>query len=123
MADKRKPRVLVVDDDAAMAETLAEGLVDRGWDAVAIASSRDAAAALASVDALVTDLRMPHVDGLALLALSRASDPERPVIVMTAFSAIDTAMDAMRHGAASYLTKPFKVDELADALEQALAKR
>jgi two-component system, NtrC family, response regulator HydG len=116
------PRVLVVDDQADMAEMLAEGLGDRGYDAVACASSTDAARRLETqpFDALLTDLRMPEVDGMGLLALSRKSAPERPVIVMTAYGAIDTAVDAIRQGAFHYLTKPFAMSELALFLDRAL---
>ncbi len=116
------PRVLVVDDHIEMAETLAEGLSERGFDAAACASSVEAAKKLESepVDALVTDLRMPQVDGMGLLAISRKVAPERPVIVMTAYGAIETAVDAIRQGAAHYLTKPFAVDELALFLGRAL---
>ncbi len=117
-----KPRVLVVDDNLEMARTLAESLRDRDFAAVAIGSGTAAADYLKSehVDALVTDLRMPEVDGLDLLALSRSLAPERPVLVMTAFSAVDTAVDSIRQGAYHYLTKPFKVDELALFLRRAL---
>src|SRR5215472_13723846 len=111
----RLPRVLVVDDHLDMAETLADGLRDRGYEALAVASSRDAAARLSAepVDALVTDLRMPDIDGIGLLALSRKLDPTRPVIVMTAYSAVESAVEAIRQGAYHYLTKPFPLDELA----------
>jgi two-component system response regulator HydG len=121
MRDPRS-RVFVVDDDRALAEALSEGLVDRGFDAIPIASSREAARRLVSedVDALVTDLRMPGVDGLGLLEISTRSAPERPVIVMTAYSAVDTAVESIRQGAYNYLTKPFKVDELALFLGRAL---
>jgi two-component system response regulator HydG len=117
-------RILVVDDDRAMAETIAEGLVDRGHDAFALSSSRDAATQLEhdAIDALVTDLRMPQVDGLGLLAVSKRADPTRPVIVMTAFSAVESAIESIRQGAYHYLTKPFKVDELALFLANALGE-
>jgi two-component system response regulator HydG len=122
----RKRRVLVVDDNLEMARTVADGLVDRGYDAVAVGSGRDALVALAApptlapFDAVVTDLRMPSVDGLEVLAAARRLDAERPVIVMTAFSAIDTAVESIRQGAYHYLTKPFKQDELAIFLARGL---
>src|SRR6185436_16423146 len=99
-----------------------EGLVDRGYDAVPIGSGREAIDLITTgrFDAVVTDLRMPRVDGLELLSVSRKLDPQRPVIVMTAYSAIDTAVESIRQGAYHYLTKPFKQDELAIFLERAL---
>jgi two-component system response regulator HydG len=123
---KRRPRILIVDDNLELARTLAEGLIDRSYDAVPVASGREAIERLSDgqvndrFDALVTDLRMPNVDGMALLAASRRLDPDRPVIVMTAYSAIDTAVESIRQGAYHYLTKPFKQDELVIFLERAL---
>lgn len=117
-----KPRVLIVDDRLEMAEMLADGLADHGYDPVATASSRDALARLEAerVDALVTDLRMPEIDGLELLAASRRLDARRPVIVMTAYGAIDTAIESIRLGAYHYLTKPFRLEELVIFLGRAL---
>jgi two-component system response regulator HydG len=122
MPDERKPRVLVVDDQLAMAETLCDGLLDHGFEAVAIGSGRKAAALLLRepFDALVTDLRMPDLDGLSLLAQSRRAAPERPVLIMTAHGAIDSAIESIRQGAAHYLTKPFKLEELVIFLNRAL---
>jgi two-component system response regulator HydG len=118
----RRDRVLVVDDNASMAETVADGLAGHGFDAVAVASGATAAERLRAetFDALVTDLRMPGEDGLELLSLSRSLAPERPVIVMTAYSAIDTAVESIRRGAYHYITKPFKSEELALFLGRAL---
>jgi two-component system response regulator HydG len=117
-----RPRVLVVDDHLDLAETLADGLSERGFEAVPCASSEEALRLLEgdAFEALVTDLRMPRVDGLALLAASRRSAPERPVVVMTAYGAVETAVEAIRQGAYHYLTKPFAADELALFLERAL---
>ena len=115
-------RVLVVDDERSLAETVADGLAERGFDAVPVASGRKAELLLAAekYDVLVTDLRMPDLDGLTLLARSRSLEPSRPVIVMTAYGAIDTAIEAIRQGAYHYLTKPFKAEELALFVTRAL---
>ena len=123
-SSRKRARILVVDDQMSMAEMIADGLADRGYDAAPIASSRDAAALLERepIDLLVTDLRMPRMDGLGLLAISRKADPSRPVIVMTAYSAVDTAIESIRQGAYHYVTKPFKVDELVLFVEKALGE-
>jgi two-component system, NtrC family, response regulator HydG len=114
-------RVLIVDDDRDMCSVVVEGLADRGYDAVGVSSSTEAVAKLGEpFDAVVTDLRMPGVDGLELVAQSRKIAPDRPVIVMTAFSAVDTAVESIRRGAYHYLTKPFKLDELDLFLGRAL---
>jgi two-component system response regulator HydG len=117
-----QPRILVVDDNMEMARTIADGLVERGYDAIAAGGGREAIDRLASdkLDAVITDLRMPGVDGMAVLAASRRVDPQRPVIVMTAYSAIDSAIESIRQGAYHYLTKPFKLDELTIFLQRAL---
>jgi two-component system response regulator HydG len=118
-------RVVVVDDKLPMAETLADGLTDRGFAARALGSGREALTAVAQreVDVLVTDLRMPDLDGLTLLEQARAAAPDIPVIVMTAYGAIDSAVESIRKGAFHYLTKPFKLDELIVFVERALADR
>ena len=119
----KETTVLVVDDDLALAETLADGLQERGHRAIPEGSSTAAARRLEQdpgIGALVTDLRMPVLDGIELLALSRRLDPSRPVIVTTAFSAVATAIESIRQGAYHYLTKPFTVDELALFLGRAL---
>ena len=121
MADER-PRILVVDDRLEMAEMLVDGLGDAGYEGVALASGREALARLEAerVDAIVTDLRMPDLDGLELLAASRRQNEARPVIVMTAYGAVDTAVESIRQGACHYLTKPFKLKELLVFLGRAL---
>jgi two-component system response regulator HydG len=124
-AEKRDAQIIVVDDDAAFAETVADGLTTLGWSAIAVGGGAAAAALIREreFDALVTDLRMPGMDGLKLLALAKQLAPERPVIIMTAFSAIDSAVECVRQGAYHYLTKPFKVAELDLFLMRALENR
>jgi two-component system response regulator HydG len=121
-ATSSRVRVLVVDDQVEMAEMLADALAERGYDAVPVGSSKKAARMLEdpAIAALVTDLRMPEMDGLELLATSRRLAPDRPVIVMTAYSALDTAIESIRRGAYHYATKPFKLDEIALFLGRAL---
>ena len=119
---KARGHVLIVDDDVPLGETLTEELANDGFVTTHVTSGREAARRLEEdFDVVVTDLRMPGVDGLEVLALSRRIAPERPVIVMTAFSAIDSAIESIRQGAYHYLTKPFQVDELALFLDRALA--
>ena len=123
MNGKARRLVVVVDDNLEMARTIADGLTERGYDALAAGSGREVLERLAhgAVDAIVTDLRMPDIDGFQVLARSRELDPDRPVIVMTAYSAIDSAVQSIRQGAYHYLTKPFKQDELALFLDRAFA--
>jgi two-component system response regulator HydG len=120
-----KPRVIVVDDKLAMAETLADGLVDHELAATAFSSAIAALEAVTTgdIDVVVTDLRMPELDGLALLDAIHAAKPDTQVIVMTAFGAIDSAVEAIRKGAYHYLTKPFKIEELVIFVRRAIAER
>lgn len=124
MNGDQRLRIVVVDDHLAMAETVADGLADHGYDAVPFG---DPAAAAREIDlgqhhALVTDLRMEGHDGLELLSRSRAAAKDAPVIVMTAFSGVDSAVASIRRGAYHYLTKPFKTEELVLFLGRALAE-
>jgi two-component system response regulator HydG len=114
--------VLVVDDHLEMAKTLADALADHGYVALAAGSGTQAIEMLEAeyYDAVVTDLRMSDADGLEVLAASKRFQPDRPVIIMTAYSAIDTAVESIRQGAYHYLTKPFKTQELVLFLGRAL---
>ena len=118
-------RILVVDDDREMADTVAEYLDGRGYRSEIAVGGRAALLALKKkeYDAVISDLRMDGVDGLDVLQAARAADPTRPVIIMTAYGTIDGAIEAVRRGAAQYLTKPFKMEEAALMLERALGER
>jgi two-component system, NtrC family, response regulator HydG len=121
----RDAHILVVDDDLAFAQTVADGLDVLGWRTTCVGDSAVAERMIdeLSFDALITDLRMPRTDGLKLLGLAKRRAPERPVLIMTAFSAIDSAVECVRQGAYHYLTKPFKVAELDLYLQRALEDR
>jgi two-component system response regulator HydG len=120
-----KCQVLIADDDPAMAAMLEDGLRDLGYRVTAVTKASEAVRLVQddAFDVLVTDLRMPDVDGLELLTSSMRVAPERPVIVMTAFGAIDTAVESLRRGAYHYLLKPFKVAELDLFLQRAIDDR
>jgi two-component system response regulator HydG len=119
------PRILVVDDDREMADTVAEYLNDKGYRADIAVGGRAAMQALRrkEFDAVITDLRMEGADGLDVLEAARAADPTRPVLIMTAYGTIDGAIEAVRRGATQYLAKPFKMEEAALMLERALRER
>jgi len=118
-------RILVVDDDDAMREMVISLLGDQGFEAAGAESADAALARLRDdeVDAVVSDIRMPGQSGLELVGEIHALRPETPVILMTAFGSIDSAVEAMRAGAFDYITKPFKRDELLLALERAFETR
>jgi two-component system response regulator HydG len=116
-------RVVVVDDRPEMAEMIAEALSERGYEGLPVSSGREALRMIRTerVDAMITDLRMPEIDGLALLDASLELDPSRPVIMMTAYGTLETAIDSTGRGAFRYLTKPFRIAALVHVLQQALA--
>jgi two-component system, NtrC family, response regulator HydG len=118
-------RILVVDDDREMADTVAEYLEGKGYRSEIAVGGKAAISALKrkEFDAVISDLRMDGVDGLDVLQAARAGDPTRPVIIMTAYGTIDGAIEAVRRGAWHYLTKPFKMEEAALSLERALGER
>ena len=112
-------KVLIVDDEEIKRVSLVDDLTDAGHGAVAVAGGAQALARLAetSFDAVVTDLRMPGIDGLELLKRIRASDGSRPeVILMTAYGSIPVAVEAMKIGAFDFLTKPFRNDAILPLL-------
>jgi DNA-binding NtrC family response regulator len=118
-------RLLIVDDDRAMREMLASLFKERGL-SVDDAASADAALALAAehdFDAVLSDVRMPGLSGVELVGQLRRLRAGTPVVLMTAFGSIDSAVEAMRSGAFDYLTKPFEPDAVILAVERALAHR
>ncbi|MBI4561377.1 MAG: sigma-54-dependent Fis family transcriptional regulator, partial [Candidatus Rokubacteria bacterium] len=113
-------RVLVVDDEPAQLELVGGFLAKRGFE-VSLAS--DGRAALARFgrepfDLVLTDQKMPDLSGLELLEAVRAQSPDTPVIVMTAYGTIETAVAAIKAGAADYLAKPLNLDELLHRVQQ-----
>jgi two-component system response regulator AtoC len=118
-------RLLVVDDDRAMREMLSSLFKERGL-SVEDAASADAALARAAeqdFDVVLSDVRMPGLSGVELVGQLRRLRPGTPVVLMTAFGSIDTAVEAMRTGAFDYLTKPFEPDAVILSVERALAHR
>jgi len=117
----RKLAVLVVEDDARLLEILTSHLERMGY---AVRGVRGAGAALgaleeAPADVVLSDVRMPGMDGRTLLGLVRERWPVVKVVLMTAFGSVDDAVEAMRGGAYSYVTKPFRVEEIAAVLRNA----
>lgn len=105
-------RTLEVDDDAAVVGALREAFQDRGLDIEYATDGESALKKIHEVDLLVTDLRLPGMDGTELLQQARRRKPEIEVVIMTAYGTIPSAVDAIRRGARAYLTKPFDPEEL-----------
>lgn len=121
----QRARILVIDDEPAMLENCERLLSREGWACTTLAEPsrfREVAAAVGP-DVIITDLRMPGIDGMSILAAGIADDPTRPVIVMTAFATVASAVAAVREGAFDYITKPFTADQLLVAVERAARYR
>jgi len=115
-------RILVVDDEVNARTALAELLRDEGYDVETAADAFKALGKLESFapDAVLTDLKMPGMDGIELVKKIQAMEDAPAVVVMTAFGAVQSAVEAMRAGAAEYLTKPINFDELLVVLTRVL---
>ncbi len=117
--------VLVVEDDQAMRDLVVEELTERGHTLTGVADAVGARRRLdlLDLDVIVTDINLARESGLALCREVSAIDPELPVIVITAFGSLDTAVEAIRAGAYDYLTKPLSLEALALAVERAASLR
>ncbi|MBZ0235713.1 MAG: sigma-54 dependent transcriptional regulator [Deltaproteobacteria bacterium] len=115
--------ILLVDDEPGVLFTLQEVLVDRGHTVVTARSGAEALPKLDDADVVLTDLQMPGMSGLELIAAIAARDASLPVILLTAHGSERIAVAAVKAGAYDYLTKPFDIDEVAVVIERALEAR
>ena len=118
-------RILIVEDEAPMYELLTSFFSEKAYD---VGTAQDGEHALARLEErdyalVITDIKLPGMSGLELLARIRVDWPEVAVVIMTAFSSISSAVEAMKLGAEDYIGKPFQLDELAITVEKALERR
>lgn len=120
-----RARVLVIDDEPAMLVNCERLLSSEGYACTTLAEPSRFAQVVATCepDVIVTDLRMPGTDGMTILAAALAGDAARPVILMTAFATVASAVAAVREGAFDYITKPFTADQLMVAVDRAVRYR
>ena len=116
------PKILIVDDEARILLLLQSLLKANGYDAV---TAKDGNSALDAVkngtfDLVISDLRMSPMDGLTFFKEIKSLQPELPVILLTAYASVETAIEALKNGAFDYLSKPFKVDEMLDTVKRAI---
>lgn len=118
-----KGRVLVIDDDAALVALISETLEESGYEVERFTDPREALTRAVQGDhhALVTDVRMHGLSGLQLCAEVHLARPELPVVVLTAFGTLDTAVEAMRAGAFDFLSKPIDLDALEWSISRAVS--
>ncbi|HKX32133.1 MAG TPA: sigma-54 dependent transcriptional regulator [Blastocatellia bacterium] len=122
---KEEHTILIVEDDSHLRETIAAFLMRAGYRVASAHDGREALEMMETVlpDLILTDIFMPDMDGLALLAGIKERYPETIVIMMTAFSSIDSAVEAMRRGAEDYLSKPLQLADAQMSIKRALERR
>jgi len=120
----RRPRVLVVDDEASIRDLLTKTLALAEYEVEDAIDGRAALTRLkaSSYDLLITDLKMPGMDGLALIRDARRLAPALPIIIMTAFSTEASAIEAVNLGVQGYLTKPFRIAKILSTAAKALGE-
>lgn len=124
-SEEHKNKILVVEDEKNMRAILKILLEGEGYD---ISAAKDAAEGISFIerdifDLIITDVRMPGGNGLQILEKAQEISPETLVIIITAFGTIESAIEAMKHGAYDYIHKPFKIDEIRLVVKNALEKR
>jgi ATP-dependent Lon protease len=117
--------ILVVDDELLIRDLLYDFFRDQGWD-VAIAESGQRALEIQrskKVDLVLTDVKMPNMDGLTLTSELRESYPDIPVVIMTGYPSVDSAVSALRQKVADYIIKPFNINQLYKIVEEKIREK
>jgi DNA-binding NtrC family response regulator len=125
MNDAAKPQVLLIDDELIALTNLTTVLEREGYAVTACKTGEEGVAAMQSTafDLVLTDLRMPGIDGMDVLRHIRETTPEVPVIMITGHATLDSAVDAMKAGAYHYIAKPFRLSEVREVVRGALELR
>lgn len=120
-----QPSILIVDDELLIRDLLYDFFVGQGWE-TSIADSGEKALEILesrSIDLVLSDIRMPGMDGLELTAEIQQSKPGLPVVLMTGYPSVDTAVAALRFRVADYVTKPFNINSLYKIVEAQVATK
>ncbi len=115
--------ILVIEDEEKLRRVIGLGLSSAGYDVKAAGSAEEGIRYAGDVDLVLTDLKLPGMDGLALLEKLNQQNSHAPVIVMSAFGTVENAVEAMKKGAVDFLPKPFSLDHLGVVVEKALEVR
>ncbi len=120
-----KGRVLIVDDEAIVRLSCQRILVPEGFEVMSAGGATEGFAILADgpIDVVLTDLKMPDIDGIEVLRRVKEEWPDTEVIVITGYQTINTAVQAIKLGAFDYIEKPFVPDDIIEAIEKAIAHR
>ena len=117
-----QPSLLVVDDELLIRDLLYDFFSGQGWSIAVAENGEKALEILRSrrIDLVLTDIKMPEMDGLSLAAHIRDAYPRIPVVLMTGYPSVDTAVAALRQKAADYIVKPFNIHQLYKTLDEKL---
>jgi DNA-binding NtrC family response regulator len=118
-----KKRILIVEDEEKLRRVIELQLSSAGFDVEKSGAAEDALKSVERADLVLTDLRLPGMDGLQFLSLIRGQSAQVPVVIMTAFGTIENAVEAMKAGATDFLLKPFSLDHLMAVVQKALEVR
>src|SRR5258708_3543764 len=118
-----KPVVLVIEDEEKQRRNVGLHLSSTGYEVKAVGTAEDGLKLAADAELILTDLKLPGMDGLELLSRLGAQNVHVPVIVMSAFGTVEVAVEAMKKGAVDFLPKPFSLDHLTVVVEKALDVR
>ena len=121
----RPPRVLVIDDEESLRYALSRGLNRAGYECATVGTGKGGVDAFVGggYDAVLTDVRLPDLSGLDVVSILTEMDPSVPVVVMTGYGTMDSALDAMRRGAKDFVQKPFVVEDVVRTLQRAVEER
>jgi DNA-binding NtrC family response regulator len=120
-----KPHIIIVDDEEIVRTSLSSWLIEDGYDVVAVASGKQAIEELhkCHCDLMLVDLKMPEMDGLELMKEVKKFLPDMPIIIMTAYATVDTAVKAIKEGAFDYLMKPFDPEEISITIKKIIKQQ
>ncbi|MCP4683892.1 MAG: response regulator [bacterium] len=120
-----KPSILVVDDELLIRDLLYDFFTGQGW-SISVAENGEKALEVLNekpVDLILSDIKMPEMDGLTLASRVRQSHPDLPVVLMTGFPSVETAVSALRNRVEDYVIKPFNINQLYKLIESKLAEK
>ncbi|HDI46038.1 MAG TPA: sigma-54-dependent Fis family transcriptional regulator [Candidatus Omnitrophica bacterium] len=118
-------KILVVDDDPGLLETLTDALELEGYGVTTARAGEEALQILdeEEVDLVITDIKMPGLSGMELLKVIKEKNQSLPVIVMTGFASLETAIEAIKQGAYDYITKPFEIEKFLHTVSKAVTQK
>ena len=117
-----QPSILIVDDELLIRDLLYDFFQQQGWDVAVAEDGRRALEILKNkkIDLLLTDLKMPEIDGLHLTSAVKQQYPGMPVIIMTGYPSVDSAIEALRYKVEDYVIKPFNINKLYKTIKESV---